>query len=360
MANLLNIEATQLSAEATDPPASEATEQLTLDPTEKLGTGSKDELSSHVSHDIAWDQIQGRRRSQQDCAVCIPMGVGRHLLVLADGMGGHAAGDVASSVAVTGFCSAFEAPGIPEDPNKRMMAALEAANYAIHDRVVVEPELIGMGTTLVAAVVEGRELRWVSVGDSPLWLVRDGEIRRLNANHSVAGQLAEQVAAGEMTAAEAAEAPGRAMLFSALLGEYIDLVDAPEAPVRLEPGDVIMIASDGVETCGPDELTGIVCGGNDAAAELVERILAAVEDYEDRLPGQRDADRMPSAVVRESGGFRIISEQVSADMESCFAVFDGSGLVLWGPGLRRRCRRERIPRVRAGKGCGCRGGNRPC
>jgi len=208
------------------------------------------------------------------------MGVGQHLLVLADGMGGHAAGDVASSVAVTGFCSAFEAPGMPEEPNERLLSALEAANYAIHDRATAEPELTGMGTTLVAAVVEGRELRWVSVGDSPLWLIRDGEIRRLNANHSVAGELAEQVAAGEMTAAEAAEAPGRAMLFSALLGEYIDLVDIPEAPVRLEPGDIIMIASDGVETCGPDELIETIGGRDDAAAELVDRILAAVEDHE--------------------------------------------------------------------------------
>ena len=212
--------------------------------------------------------------------MCIPLGVGQHLLVLADGMGGHAAGDVASSLAVTGFCSAFEAPGMPEEPNERLMAALEAANYAIHDRVAAEPELTGMGTTLVAAVVEGRELRWVSVGDSPLWLVRDGEIRRLNANHSVAGELAEQVAAGEMTAAEAAEAPGRAMLFSALLGENIDLVDIPEAPVRLESGDVIMIASDGVETCSLEELIGIVGGRDDAAAELVDQILTAVEDHE--------------------------------------------------------------------------------
>lgn len=258
----------------------DSTEKPAADPLGKFASGATGQLSSDVSHDIAWDQIQGRRRSQQDCAVCIPLGVGQHLLVLADGMGGHAAGDVASSLAVTGFCSAFEAPGMPEEPNERLMAALEAANYAIHDRVAAEPELTGMGTTLVAAVVEGRELRWVSVGDSPLWLVRDGEIRRLNANHSVAGELAEQVAAGEMTAAEAAEAPGRAMLFSALLGENIDLVDIPEAPVRLESGDVIMIASDGVETCSLEELIGIVGGRDDAAAELVDQILTAVEDHE--------------------------------------------------------------------------------
>lgn len=274
----LNVEPAPLRSEPTDPLTSDVTEQPTLDPAEKLGAGATDELSSGASYDIAWDQIQGRRRSQQDCAVCIPMGVARHLLVLADGMGGHAAGDVASSVAVTGFCSAFEAPGMPEEPNERMMAALEAANYAIYDRASAEPELTGMGTTLVAAVVEGRELRWMSVGDSPLWLVRGGKIRRLNANHSVAGELAERVAAGEMTAAEAAVAPGRAMLYSALLGGDIDLVDIPEAPERLEPGDVVIVASDGVETCGTDELIGIVGGGNDAAAELVDRILATVED----------------------------------------------------------------------------------
>ena len=238
------------------------------------------QLSSGASYDIVWDQIQGRRNSQQDCAVCVPMGIEQHLLVLADGMGGHAAGDVASSVAVTSFCGAFEAPGMPEEPSERLIAALEAANCAIHDRVAAEPELTGMGTTLVAAVVKGHELRWVSVGDSPLWLVRGGEIRRLNANHSVAGELAEQVAAGEMTAAEAATVPGRAMLFSALLGQDIDLVDIPEAPERLEPGDIVMIASDGVETCDPDELISIVGDGDDAAAELVDRVLAAVEDRE--------------------------------------------------------------------------------
>ena len=278
--NQLNVEAVPSRAEPPYPLTSDAAEQPTLDPAEKIGADTTGQRSSGVSYDIAWDQIQGRRRTQQDCAVCVPMGVARHLLVLADGMGGHAAGDVASSVAVTSFCGAFEAPGMPDEPSERLMAALAAANYAIHDRVAAEPELAGMGTTLVAAVVEGRELRWASVGDSPLWLVRGGEIRRLNANHSVAGELAEQVAAGVMTAAEAATAPGRAMLYSALLGEDLDLVDIPETPERLEPGDVVMIASDGVETCGPDELIGIVGSGDEAAAELVGRIIAAVEDHE--------------------------------------------------------------------------------
>ena len=255
----------------------EMMEQPTIDRTEELTAGTSARPSSDVSYDIAWDQIQGRRKAQQDCAVCIPMDVSQHLLVLADGMGGHTAGDVASSVAVTGFCGAFEAPGMPKEPNERLKAALEAANYALYDQIAAAPELTGMGTTLVAAVVEGRQLRWVSVGDSPLWLIRDGAIRRLNADHSVAGDLAERVATGEMTIEEAAMAPGGSLLLSALQGGDVDLVDIPEAPARLKPGDVVIVASDGVETCSLDELIALV-GAEDSAEDMVSRILAEIEE----------------------------------------------------------------------------------
>ena len=283
------------------------TEQPTLNPAVKHDAAATSQplALADVPYDIAWDQIQGCRKYQQDCAVCIPMDPMRHLLVLADGLGGHAAGDIASSVAVTGFCSAFEAPGMPEEPSERLAAALDAANHAIHDRIRAVPELAGMGTTLVAAFVEGRELRWASVGDSPLWLVRGGEMRRLNANHSVAGEMAEQVAAGEITAADAdwvLKWEG-SVLNSALLGMAIDMVDVPETPVRLEPGDVVIVASDGVETCGPDELIAIVSGGDDPAEELADRILATVEahgsEYQDNATlivcrALLDDDKAPS------------------------------------------------------------------
>ena len=257
----------------------EMMEQPTIDRTEELTAGTSARPSSDVSYDIAWNQIQGRRQAQQDCAVCIPMDVSQHLLVLADGMGGHTAGDVASSVAVTSFCGAFEAPGMPEEPNERLKAALEAANFALYDQIAAAPELAGMGTTLVAAVVAGRELRWVSVGDSPLWLIRDGAIRRLNADHSVAGELAERVATGEMTTAEAVMSPGGSLLLSALQGGDVDLVDIPEAPERLEPGDVVIVASDGAETCSLDELIALV-GAAHSAEDMVSLILAEVEEHQ--------------------------------------------------------------------------------
>ena len=241
-----------------------------------------------VAPDIAWDQVQGCRSSQQDCAICVPLEQNRQLLVLADGMGGEVGGDIASSLAVRSFCAAFEAHGSPEDPMERLLAALESANLAVYDRVTAEPLLAGMGTTLVGAVVDGRELRWVSVGDSSMWLFRDGVLRRLNADHSVAGRLADLVAAGEITAEEAANEPGQSQLLEAVMGEDIRLVDAPADPERLLSGDVLLLASDGVESCLPDELADILARGDDCSAlGLVDRILDAVEAHD--RPSQDNA-----------------------------------------------------------------------
>ena len=236
-------------------------------------------MSVIVECDVAWDQIQGQRPSQQDSAVWVRVSATEYLLILADGLGGEVAGDVASSVAVRSFRDAYEAPAIAEEPGARLMAALQAANLALHDRIVAEPELAGMATTMLAAVVHDGLLQWVSVGDSPMWLFRRGEVRRLNANHSVAGQLAARVAAGDMTVAEAAASPARSLLLEVVRGGDIHHVDAPDTPHPLEPGDVVVLASDGVETCCPRELSDIVSGG-DAAEELVDRILRAVEARE--------------------------------------------------------------------------------
>ncbi len=236
-------------------------------------------MNVDVEYDVAWDQIQGKRESQQDCAVWVQIKPTQYLLVLADGLGGAVAGDVASSVAVRSFCEAYEMPSMPEEPGARLMAALQAANYAVHDRVVDEPDLAGMGTTLVAAVVNGYQLHWVSVGDSPMWLFRKGATRRLNANHSVAGVLAEQIAAGEITATEDELAPGRSQLLEAVQGQDIQFVDTPEIPEMLKPGDVVMLASDGVESCSLTELAEAVAS-DDNAEGLVRRILAAVEARE--------------------------------------------------------------------------------
>ena len=238
-----------------------------------------------VAADIAWGQIQGQRESQQDRAACLSWPNGYHLLLLGDGIGGHAAGDAASATVVESFRDAFVEARDPGS-RERLLRALQAANLALFDRIEAEPHLAGMGTTLVAAAVDGNSLQWVSVGDSPLWLLRNREVHRLNENHSIGGVLDRRAAAGEITVQEAAEDAERSRLLEAVLGEDIERVDAPPDPLTLQPGDLVVLASDGVETCSLEELREIADGPSSSAG-LVGAILQAVEAH--ALPSQDNA-----------------------------------------------------------------------
>ena len=244
--------------------------------------------------DIAWGQIQGQRDSQQDRADCLSWPNGYHLLLLGDGLGGHVAGDIASATVIKSFRDAFVGASDP-NPRERLLQALQTANIVLFDRIQEDPRLTGMGTTLVAVAVEEGSLYWVSVGDSPLWLFRDGEMRRLNENHSIGGILDQRAANGEITYQEAAESAGRSQLLEAVLGEDIKLVDAPTQPLKLQSGDMIVLASDGIETCSSKELRDLAANQL-PAAELVNAILQAVEAH--ALPSQDNATLI---VFRPSG-----------------------------------------------------------
>ena len=226
--------------------------------------------------DVAWGQIQGARPSQQDSAACLAWPNGLHLLLLADGIGGHEGGGTASRTVVESFRRGFtEAPD--SAVRDRLMWALQVSNDAIYDRIEAEPELAGMGTTLIAAALNEDALRWVSVGDSAIWLVRDREIRRLNANHSVGAKLDKQVEDGLLSAEEAASSPERSQLLEAVLGQDIELIDAPLDRLRLRPRDSVVLASDGVETCRDDVLCDLAGSDDKDSSEIVEAILQEIE-----------------------------------------------------------------------------------
>ena len=246
--------------------------------------------------DIAWGQIQGDRPSQQDCAACLSWPHERHLVILADGLGGHFGGNVASATAVKRFRDAFIATPADSATRDRLLAGLQEANLAIFDRAQSSPELLGMGTTIVAAGIEQHSLIWVSVGDSALWLVRNEKISRLNEDHSVGGMLDKRVEAGEMSAEEAASAPDRSELVEALMGNDVSLVDAPQDPVDLQSGDILILASDGVETCNDKKLVQIATCEKQSSAELVNAILEAVVQWAG--PGQDNA----TAIVVQING----------------------------------------------------------
>lgn len=226
--------------------------------------------------DVAWSQIVGARKNQQDSATIIRWPNGVQLLILADGMGGHAGGEIASRLVVDSFRDSFVSSET-DDFRERLIESLEAANVAVYQHIRSNPEVAGMGSTVIGVYFEGESIQWVSVGDSPMWLVRNGELKRLNENHSVAAQLAEKVAAGQMSQAEAESSPERSQLLEAIMGVNIDILDAPEDALVLEAGDTLILASDGVESCSDEQLLEIVEQHTGTAEDIAADVLDAVQ-----------------------------------------------------------------------------------
>jgi protein phosphatase len=196
--------------------------------------------------------------------------------VLADGMGGHTGGALASRTVCEEFLSSVaDHQGSAVD---RLIAALKAANGALADKISQNPLLAGMGSTLVGTAFGPEGIEWVSVGDSPLFLFRRGEVALLNEDHSLAPELDRLVAEGKLTEQEARRDPRRHMLRSAVTGEDIDLLDVSQRPLALEAGDIVVLASDGIATLDQNEIARIIKGyAKDGAAGVAKALIRAVE-----------------------------------------------------------------------------------
>ena len=190
------------------------------------------------------------------------------LYAVADGMGGAAAGEVASSLAIEALENGFFRAG-PPTPDLLTNAA-QTANRVVWDEAEAHPEMRGMGTTLVAlALVEGPQLAIVNIGDSRLYNFRDGELRQVTYDHNL---VAEMVAEGRISKEEAEVHPRRNIMTRAL---GVD----PEVPVDLfieEPvvGDRYLLCSDGLPRELSDDLIASMlrrlADPQEAAKELVE------------------------------------------------------------------------------------------
>lgn len=178
------------------------------------------------------------------------------LLVLADGMGGHAGGDTASSLAVNTAIAAFAAATGPTAG--RLRQALDAANGAIAAAVRRDPRLAGIGCTFVGVAITAAGVEWISVGDSPLWLFHAGQLQRLNADHSMVPVFAALVAEGAMSEADARSDSKRHILRSALTGDEIKLIDTAPGPLPLAAPDRLLLASDGLLSLGEARIAAIL------------------------------------------------------------------------------------------------------
>lgn len=244
---------------------------------------------------------QGARSYQEDMAAVLverdptrgAVGSGvpparRLVAVLADGMGGHAGGDIASRTVCESFLDVYDRTHMDMPTSECLLNALQQCNEAVAERIATNPMLRGMGSTLVGVVFGPDGAEWISVGDSPLYLYRHGEIALLNADHSLAPELDQLAAAGLMTV-EAAQADSRRhMLRSAVCGDDIALVDQSQRPTPLRAGDYVILASDGLQTLATDEIARLVeayaGAGPDAVASALIRAVEAL-----RMPHQDNA-----------------------------------------------------------------------
>ncbi len=228
---------------------------------------------------LAGSQIDGDRDYQEDAFLITHLtdadGKPAALIIIADGMGGHAAGNVASNMAVQAFNKHVSANYPTDKPDEILHECVIKANNSIAETVKETPALAGMGCTMVAAILEAGKIWWASVGDSHLYLIRDKKKQKINEDHSYGGFLDRMEAAG--TPVEPEPGLARNMLMSAVMGEELGEVDVSKEPLELKDGDRIFICSDGMDTLTEGKFLQF-SDWSENPKECTEALLTAVED----------------------------------------------------------------------------------
>lgn len=213
-----------------------------------------------------------RRMNQDAFAVVESLG----LAVVCDGMGGPAGGDVASRIAIESFVEVarqeIEASRSVdgERSTRALCRAAAAANRAVRAKASYDTMYRGMGTTLVAARLDGSELTVVNVGDSRAYLARDGAMRQVTVDHSYVG---EQMRMGLMTEVEAERSPYQSAITRAVGIE--DDVKPDFYTERVEAGDVLLLCSDGlIRHMRDEEIAKVVADAGATPGEICERLIA--------------------------------------------------------------------------------------
>ncbi|HEV3475127.1 MAG TPA: Stp1/IreP family PP2C-type Ser/Thr phosphatase [Actinomycetota bacterium] len=220
------------------------------------------------------------------------------LFAVADGMGGHRGGEVASKLALDTLKKAA-------DRSQALPEVVKEANRVVYRKAAADRALAGMGTTLTAILADGEHLRLAHVGDSRAYLVRDGELQRITKDHTVVERMVEE---GRITAEEAEIHPQRSILTRALGVE--EEVQIDQATIEAHPGDRIVLCSDG--------LTGMIGEA---------RILDLLDRHEDP---QSASDALVDA-ANEAGGLDNVTVVVIDVVDG-----DGTGVAAPPAASRRR------------------------
>ena len=195
--------------------------------------------------------------------------VGAHLFVVADGMGGHAGGDVASALAVRRIAEVDRAFGSANDAEFALHQALLDANTQLAETVFEHGELTGMGTTVSGIIRVGDQVAIAHIGDSRIYLFRDGELSQITNDHTFVQRLVDS---GRITADEAAVHPRRSVLMR-VLGDVDASPEIDTTVLDTRPGDRWLICSDGLSSyVAEDKIAGALATITDTQ-HTAERLL---------------------------------------------------------------------------------------
>ncbi len=215
------------------------------------------------------DSGTARGNNEDACGVYVQDST--HVLVaVADGVSGEEGGEIASRTAVDVTLRAYAESAAKWGAPKRLYRAAQQANIEIYDRAIVVTELRRMSTTLTAIVVEEGMVHAAHVGDSRLYLIREGAIVQRTKDHTVTGEKRRM---GLMSAERAKEHVDRSVLTRSLGRELIAAVDRITFPIG--SGDVLLVCSDGLYNVLEDEELRDLSGGKDPEAACSDLIRAA-------------------------------------------------------------------------------------
>ncbi|WP_353826909.1 PP2C family protein-serine/threonine phosphatase [Agromyces sp. SYSU T0242] len=209
------------------------------------------------------------RSSNQDSGYA-----GRRLFLVADGMGGHAGGDVASAIATRRIAEADGDYATSSDAAEALESALLSANRRLEETVAEHSELTGMGTTASAMLVEHDRVVIAHIGDSRVYLLRGGELSQVSTDHTFVQRLVD---AGRITAEEAMVHPRRSVLMR-VLGDVESSPDVDTMVIDAHPDDRWMICSDGLSGVVPFDEIHDLLSADAGAKQVADRLVKASLD----------------------------------------------------------------------------------
>ena len=281
----------------------------------------------------------GRRARQEDAVIAdFSQGSELGLAVLSDGMGGHDDGDLASRIIVGEmfgelFFSAARMEALKTSAQETFRHALGMANKSLKRHAEAGSISQDTGGTLVSVAVMGEKLRWISVGDSPLYLFRDRRLHRLNEIHSLATQIDMMARCGELDEETARNHPQRGYLTSALTGGKVKHIDCPDTALHLKPGDIVLLASDGLNVLSDRQICEYITRFRRRPCEKLARGLM------DKVREQNVENQDNVSIVA------IKIEAQRADRRGARGVFEGASE--WISGVAQELAKPRGSRVRS-------------